>query len=229
MNYTYVDIGVSDFDTSLSLKKDGETVLLVDPLAHYLDALPNGDGVRKIKAAIMEHAGTINVFHVPPPVINRVGLPYWVRGCNRVGAVHPAVVGALANLGIQESQAREQGIIQCTTCPCLSFSQLCTEADITSIEHLKIDTEGCDHIILASVLLALEDKLIPPPHSITFERIGYATHEHGFDPYGNCAILDVLARKLIDAWGYLFQPAEEGNTDVAPAGPNVVLVRPANT
>lgn len=220
MNYTYVDIGVSDFDTSLDTQQPGDTVLLVDPLAHYLDALPARQGVTKTQAAITASTGTVTVVHVPPPVIARLNLPHWVRGCNCVGGAHPAVLGLFAQMGISEDQAIEKGLLCTTECPCLTFQGLCTTADITSIQHLKIDAEGCDHIILTSVLEALKAGVIPPPTTITFERIGYATREHDVDPYGNCAILDALVRQFIETMSYRYRHLSDATT----AGPNVTLI-----
>lgn len=229
MNYTYVDIGVSDFDTSLDTQQPGDTVLLVDPLAHYLDALPGNDGVKKVYAAIVDipsmvpigsMQSSLSVFHVPPPIITRMGFPAWVRGCNRVHEPHPAVVGLLANHGISLADALESGIVQITQCPFMTFSQLCVQEDITKIVNLKIDTEGCDHIILTAVLEALKAGVIPPPATITFERIGYATREHDVDPYGNCAILDALVRQFIETMSYRYRHLSDATT----AGPNVTLI-----
>ena len=212
MNYTYVDIGTADFDTSID-KCDaaaGETVMVVEPLQFYLDALPSGDHITKVCAAIVEDGvcETVDVFYVPPPLIRTLELPEWIRGCNRIKEPHPTVVGYLkADRGISLEQARDQGIIACTTCKLLHFCELRLQYNIDSIQHLKVDTEGCDHLILAAVLAAIRVDGFPPPETIEFERIGYAD-----DPFGNLSTLDYFTNVALNS-GYARDPKSDLGLD----------------
>ena len=81
-NFDFVDIGTSDFDTSVDFLKPGQKVLLVEPLKYYLDRLPDGPGIFKANYAISTKIRTGYMFYVEEELIHKYGLPNWIRGCN---------------------------------------------------------------------------------------------------------------------------------------------------
>ena len=45
MHYNFIEIGTSDFRTIAETATNDKTGLCVEPLKHYLDALPNKDNI----------------------------------------------------------------------------------------------------------------------------------------------------------------------------------------
>ena len=160
----YVDIGTSDFETSLDLWQPGQRILLVEPLQHYLCALDQHPGVFKMCAAISDYPGQCEMFHIPSQVIAQHGLPDWVRGCNRIQEPHPTVVQLLQSRGLAESLIQQQSAVV------LTFHQLCEIYNITQARRVKIDTEGHDHVIVKQVIDRVMHQLLTCP-VIQYERI----------------------------------------------------------
>jgi len=160
----YVDIGTSDFETSLDVWQPGCRILLVEPLQHYLCALDQRPGVFKMCAAISDYPGQCEMFHVPHDVIKTHGLPDWVRGCNRMMEPHPTVVKLLQNNSLPVSIIQQQSAIV------LTFHQLCEMYSITQSQRVKIDTEGHDHVILKQVIDRIKNQLLQT-QVIQYERI----------------------------------------------------------
>ena len=160
----YVDIGTSDFETSLDVWHPGCRILLVEPLQHYLCALGQQPGVYKMCAAISDSPGQCEMFHIPQDIIAAAGLPNWVKGCNRISEPHPTVVKLLQAQGLPQSLIQQQSAVV------LTFHQLCEIYSITQSHRVKIDTEGHDHVILKQVIDRIEQKLLCCP-AIQYERI----------------------------------------------------------
>jgi hypothetical protein len=206
--FNYVDIGACDFETSLDKQNvaAGETVLLVEPVVQFLEALPNPPGVVKVCAAITATGEDCSIFHVSTEAIERYNMPFWTRGCSRLRQPHQGVLGWLQGQGINFTQALDRRIFQMLHCHGLTFQQLCDNQAIEKIVYLKIDTEGCDHEVLAAVYEVLASKRLPLIESIRFERYGHNTFDYCDDPYGNCDRLDELALQFKNTWGYEIDP-----------------------
>jgi FkbM family methyltransferase len=142
-----VEIGTSDFRTDAG-KVDG---LFIEPVKEYFDRLPE---CRKENVAISNKEGFIDLFYIPSAVIAAEGLPNWVRGCNSVGKPHDTVVNQGWGKYLKHESVRVERI-----------KTLIDKYGITKIEHLKIDTEGHDCIILNDFLDTCDIK----PKKITFE------------------------------------------------------------
>jgi hypothetical protein len=195
MNFKYVDIGTSDFETRLSLKAPEDNILLVEPLFYYLSNLPSGPGVFKANFAISDTCSYGKIYYVKDELIRKHGMPWGVRGCNSLGGEHPTVVEILKNMNLPLS------LISVEEIRVISFGQLVDIYGVTSIDSLKVDTEGHDHIILGDVLsLASKGFFI---REIIFEYI---------ESFGNTDKLDFLIKgfeelgfndkcKVSDRWG----------------------------
>lgn len=146
MYFNFVDIGTSDFGTSIKNKKIGQKVLLVEPLQFYLDALPDGEGITKANYAVSNQDSSIKIFYVTPENIENYKLPRGFKGCNSIGKEHKTVLAYL------KSHSIPLDIIESQDVSVISFNSLISKYAIDSIGRLKVDTEGHDHIILRNVL-----------------------------------------------------------------------------
>ncbi len=152
MKFDFLDIGTSDFDTSLDLMKKGQNILLVEPVVYYLNRLPDGKGIFKQNCAISNRAGHGNIYYVSEEVMNRYGMPEWIRGCNSFNKPHETVLKLFRELRVPLE-------IECERIDVLTFKNLVDLYDISHIGFLKIDTEGWDHIILKGVLSCMKKGL----------------------------------------------------------------------
>lgn len=148
-----VEVGTSDFRTQAG-KEEG---LFIEPVKYYFDRLPE---CNKVNIAISNESGFIEVFYVDDAVIQEFMLPNWVRGCSCIGDLHPTVESMFIERGIPLSRIKVQSV---------KVEQLHTviaQSGIVEYDHLKIDTEGHDCIILNDYL----DETNFFPRKITFEN-----------------------------------------------------------
>ena len=194
MNFKYVDIGTSDFDTSLKNIVSGDKILLVEPIFYYLRNLQDGAGIFKANFAISNTEGFGKIYYVKAKDIVEHSLPTWFRGCNSLNSKHPTVVKFLKLLKKPES------LISVMEVRKLSFTKLVDVYNVTSIDTLKIDTEGHDVVILSDVYKAILNGL--PIREIKFEYIEEFNKVK--DPF-NCISKIKEQMKLFHAIGYTNQ------------------------
>lgn len=160
--YDFIEIGTSDFNTLVQSASGDEKGLCIEPLQFYLDALPNRKNVIKDCCAISLHPGEMTVYYVNPSDIRTHKLPAWVRGCNSVGKPHPTVAQLL-------SERKLTHIQQKAMVPVKTYEQIMEQYGVSTVEHLKIDTEGHDCIVLKSVMAYCDAHPQAFPRRITFE------------------------------------------------------------
>ena len=162
MFYDYIEIGASDFDTEIQ-KENTKTGITIEPVMYYINRLPDKAGCKKINAAISDHSGVVDVYHVPDMTITAHGLPQWVRGCNSIGQYHPTVVKLLCERGIPEKDAIESNRVMC-----IKLIDLVAANGIDAYYYLKVDTEGHDTVILKHYFenILYQSQL---PHVVKFE------------------------------------------------------------
>jgi Methyltransferase FkbM domain len=178
MKFDYVDIGTCDFETSVDLLKPGELGLFVEPLFYYLRRLPDDTGIIKAPLAVSNFNGYDYMNYIPESEILSRQLPSWVRGCNSFKQPHTLLAQQFPDI----PQHR-------VLVPVVTFLMLKSVYHIERIGHLKIDTEGHDHIILQEVL--------PWAHQLDIQTI---TFEY-IKTNPNVAQLDQLVNKL-PSWGF---------------------------
>ena len=159
----FIEIGTSDFSTEIQ-EAMGRTGLSVEPIKHYLDALPNVEGVTKIRAAVSDYDGHINVYNVHPDLIKKYQLPDWVRGCNSVNGYHPTVLKL-----VLEKRLDERELFSVERVPVMTFSTLIKKHNVRGCRYLKIDTEGHDVVILNSYLECVSKGEFSLAQKIQFE------------------------------------------------------------
>jgi hypothetical protein len=151
MHFDYVDIGTSDFETSLDTRSSvSESVLLVEPLFDYLRNIPDEENVYKANFAISNVSGWGELHHIPRRVIEEYSLAPWLRGCNSLNKPHITAQKYLAEFGL------DPGLMKVQKVRIIPFYSLLVAYEIDSIGRLKVDTEGHDHVILHSVSDCIE-------------------------------------------------------------------------
>lgn len=143
-----VEIGTSDFRTLAGIE-DG---LFIEPVKEHFDRLPN---CNKENVAISNKEGSIDIYYIPSTVIEKNNLPQWVRGCNSVNEPHKTLI----SLGYDK-------YIVCDNVSVVRIKTLLDKYNITSIDLLKVDTEGHDTVILNDYL----DTVDFLPKKILFEN-----------------------------------------------------------
>ena len=162
MNYDFLEIGTSCFDTLLETAKPGETGLSVEPLKFYLDRLPDKIGCIKIPVAIstVDEFSMVEVFYIPENVIRERNLHHGLLGCNSIGKPH-----------LQHRNQNLLDVVQTYKVRSVPIRWLFETYDIESVKTLKIDTEGCDAEILLQFhnYILTNGKFSQWPKSIQFE------------------------------------------------------------
>lgn len=147
MKVEIIEIGTSDFRTEAG-KKHG---LFVEPIKEYFDRLPK---CLKENVAVSNKEGELDIYYIPSERIKEIGLPDWLRGCNSINEPHKTVV----DMGFID-------LCQIDRVPVVRIKSLIDKHGITEIEHLKIDTEGHDCVILNDFLDTCDIR----PNKIQFE------------------------------------------------------------
>jgi FkbM family methyltransferase len=187
MKYDFIEIGTSDFDTLLETTTN-KIGISIEPLKYYLNNLPNNDKVIKVNCAISDSDFETDIFWVSPDDIKKYNLPNWLRGCNSIISSHPSVMKELEKNNLLE-------IYKTSKCKCITWSTLISTYDITSVDLLKIDTEGHDCKIIQNILISntiLPNEILFEYNVLTSEnefkstmnllnKKGYYEVEKGFD------------------------------------------------
>jgi len=172
-----IEIGTSDFRTQAG-KRDG---LFIEPVKAYFDRLPI---CRKENVAISNKEGNILIYYISPEKIEKYNLPNWVRGCNSIESVHPSIL----DYGFEHYVSAELVKV-------VRIKDLIKKYDIHRIEHLKIDTEGHDCVILNDFLdtvditppiIQFESNSLSDVEEVTkvvhrLQKIGYHCEQVDFD------------------------------------------------
>lgn len=144
-HYDFIEIGTSDFDTLIEDCDDFTTGISIEPIKYYLDRLPNKRNVNKVLAAMSDKEGFIDVYYIENDKIIEHNLPWWVRGSNSVNKPHPFTVKEIGEELYNE-------IVTIQRVPTITWNMIIDKYNISSIEYLKVDTEGHDHVILNQYL-----------------------------------------------------------------------------
>jgi FkbM family methyltransferase len=182
-HYDFIEIGTSDFSTLLQENPDKRGIS-IEPIKVYYDALPNPIKGYKLQCAVSDFDGTIEMNWIHPSDIIDHSLPDWLRGCNSIGPhVH--------------HDKFSSNLIKKELVKTIKWDTLVKMYDIQSVDVIKIDTQGHDHIILSQILNHCKNTYFRPIkiifenneladkdtiNTITkeFEKIGYEYIE-GYD------------------------------------------------
>ena len=113
--------------------------ILLEPVADYYAELQKNyadcPNLKLINAAIADHEGTATIYRVDP----KVNTPKWQQGIASLHKEHHLLSGTMSETMIAESV------------PCLPLMSLLNDHQITSLDLLQIDAEGCDLAIINSL------------------------------------------------------------------------------
>lgn len=140
MNYDFIEIGTSDFDTLLQTTEN-QIGMSIEPIKFYLDNLPNNPHVIKVNCAVSNVDGITDVFWVDPKDIEEHGMFSYLRGCNSINHPHEITLNELRSFNLES-------LMKKSTCITATWKTIVDRYDIKKVNLLKIDTEGHDcHII----------------------------------------------------------------------------------
>lgn len=164
MDYDFIEIGTSDFNTCIQTCKDSEVGLSIEPLKIYIDRLPNKPNVTKINCAISLDGvkGKSNIYWIHPDDIEKHNMTHWLKGCNSIGKPH-----------FHHNERETKGhvdLVRCDEVDLVPISEIFSEYNVEKIKFLKLDTEGGDCAILQSMVPVLKARPIEHwPEQILFE------------------------------------------------------------
>lgn len=144
-HYDFIEIGTSDFDTLIEEANNLTKGISIEPIKYYIEKLPNKRNVKKVQAAMSDKNGKLDIYYIDDVHIDEYNLPWWVRGSNSVNGPHPF---AIKEIG----EELYNNLVTIEEVPTITWSDLIIQYNIKSIDYLKIDTEGYDHVILNEYL-----------------------------------------------------------------------------
>ena len=149
----FVEVGSCYFDTLYDLLDQGWTGYMIDPVGEYLDKIPQHPNLTKIKSAVTSH----QLYKTPSLELTYVAEQHYInfdeknkRDFHGMGSTQPfrtqILTGKIGNYN--------DGDVQTKVVPAISLNWLIEYFKIPKIDLLKIDTEGADFDILASIDLS---------------------------------------------------------------------------
>jgi FkbM family methyltransferase len=144
-HYDFIEIGTSDFDTLIEESTNLTKGISIEPIKYYIDRLPNKRNVEKVQAAMSDEEGKIDIYYIEDNNIDAYNLPWWVRGSNSVNNPHPFTVKEIG-------KELYDKLVTIQEVPTITWSTLIDKYNVKSIDYLKVDTEGYDHVILNEYL-----------------------------------------------------------------------------
>jgi len=156
-HFDYLEIGTSDFDT-FTEKYPNKKVISVEPLAQYLDALPDRPNHIKVQFAVCDQYEEYEqeIYYIPDRVIKEHNLAWWLRGCNKIGGYHAKHEGF--------EHLVEKQIIHFMT-----LDDLYRRYNVKRVDHIKIDTEGFEVPILRALYRKMVREENNWPKTIQYE------------------------------------------------------------
>lgn len=166
MDFDFIEIGTSIFDTLCQSCSDTEKGISVEPIKSYLDQLPNKTNVTKVQTAITANRTSdfVDIYYFPESVIDdwsRWGDKSALKGCNSIGKYHDWHKGWEQYVTIEKV-------------PLLNIDEFLTNQNVRGIKYLKIDTEGHDCVIMNGLF----DYLATKPSEYFPKKIMFETNSH---------------------------------------------------
>jgi hypothetical protein len=164
IDYDFIEIGTSNFDTMIQSADDNTKGISVDAVKYYIDQLPNKLNVKKINVGISDINSHLDVYYIPEKVIEDANLPHWFKGCNCINSYHP--------LHVEHNVSH---LCKIERVKVITTPELFYQNGARRVDYLKIDTEGHDCVILKAFYFYI--KHLPEifyPKKILFETNSHA-------------------------------------------------------
>jgi hypothetical protein len=163
INYDFIEIGTSNFDTLIQTADDNTTGISVEPIKYYIDMLPNKLNCKKLNVGISNINSYTDVYYIPEKIIQDNNLPIWFKGCNCINDYHPLH----KEYGTTHLCIKEKVKI-------ITAYELFYQNKVKKVTYLKIDAEGHDCIILNCLFSYI--KFLPK--SFYPDKILFESNEH---------------------------------------------------
>jgi hypothetical protein len=189
IDYDFIEIGTSNFDTLIQLSDDNTKGISVDVVKYYIDNLPDKLNVKKMNVGISNINSFLDVYYIPEKTIEKNNLPQWFKGCNCINDYHP--------LHMHHNVSH---LCEIEKVKVITTFELFYQNNVRNVKYFKIDTEGHDCVILKTLFFYI--KYLPTifyPDKILFETnenttsvfvdeiiqlfcsIGYKLESRGYD------------------------------------------------
>ena len=198
--YDFIEIGTCDFDTLIQKADNEKRGLSIEPLKYYLDRLPDRKNCTKICAAISNYEGEGEMYYLQDEDIQKYELPNLFRGGGTLNKKH------IWNQKYLKDENKPD-IFKKTKVKITRLKSIIDQYKIDGIKILKIDTEGCDDLILLDYFDCCKNEGYPYPYMIKYEQALLSYNRR-------CAMLNTAMEV-----GYIVQEEDISDT---------VLIRKAN-
>ena len=175
MKYDFVEIGCCYFDTCVDQYGLDCVGLLVEPVKEYYDVLPSSNTVKKECCAIGKVNGDITFTAAIPNNIRYIHHTDVMNMTKDAETYHklsesegPILIGGWSSINKETIHPDVLKYCKDITVKCMTFESLCLKYKISEIDHLKIDVEGNEAIILKSVLNMISENTLKV-NTIRFE------------------------------------------------------------
>jgi FkbM family methyltransferase len=169
MKYDFVEIGTCYYDTCVDEYGLDSTGLLVEPVKEFYDVLPYSKTVLKENCAITDKDGEVKFTVALPDAIKYISgkIVKEITKDNLTYENHmekngDTLVGGWSSVSTNAYQITPNVLKKAKeiTVKSMSFLSLVSKYDITEIDYLKIDTEGCEAVILKDIIKLLNSNKI---------------------------------------------------------------------
>jgi len=149
----FVEIGSCYYNTLHHLLDEGWTGYMIDPIGEYLNKIPDHPNLTKIEAAVTSH----QLYKTPSVSLTYITEQHYAnfdeqakKDFQGMGSTQPFRTSILSG----KIGNYNDGDVATKVVPAISLNWLIEYFKIPKIDLLKIDTEGADFDILASINLS---------------------------------------------------------------------------
>jgi FkbM family methyltransferase len=172
MKYKFIDIGCGSFDVSSDYYGNDVVGIYVEPIKEYLDVLPGGKTIIRVNAGISEKNSfsemTTFPFNEPIRYITKKHITRLQKSNKSLS--NKILISGCGTFLSEPSNVNQLGVKRMVKT--ITLFDLFNEHNVSEIDHLKIDTEGSEIIILSQLLDIMNNGNIKINESIIFEYNG---------------------------------------------------------
>lgn len=175
MKYKFIDIGCGPFDVSSDIYGTNVKGMFVEPISEFLNVLPCSDTIDKVNVAISNFDGEsdMDVWMLDKPIkyYTKNQLISLKNAVEKKGIDYDPLKFIIYQGGGTFIKNRES--IPYTPLKvkikCITLQSLVNEYNIESVDHLKIDVEGHENIILYQLLNIMQTTKFKVNNILQFE------------------------------------------------------------
>lgn len=220
MKYKFVDIGCSFWSVSTDIFGTKVKGILVEPIKEFLDVLPSSNSIIKENVAISDKTETRYFTAVFPKDINikyydtktlEILKQKWIKWKAKNNdkediLYHPVLGQIIASGGstfhTPPSLSTPNFVKKIVKVKTITLNNLFERNNVSEIDHIKIDTEGHENIILNQLLTLLINKKVKINKEIRFECNEKSNNNEELKniAYDICSKFDFKYSESFDVW-----------------------------